>query len=80
MVPTYGDPTVAAGGELSVSTTVPGAIVIVSGPETVCTGLPESVALTVSVEVPAAVGVPLTRQPATRLRPAGSAPVTTVQL
>jgi hypothetical protein len=39
-----------------------------------CAGLPESVTFTVTGEVPAAVGVPLTVQPVS-VRPAGSAPV-----
>jgi hypothetical protein len=48
-------------------------MVMLSGPEVVCGGVPESVALTVRFEVPATVGVPLTTQPE-RLRPAGRVP------
>ena len=50
-------------------------IVMVSGLLAVCTGLLESVAFAWKVEVPAAVGVPLTTQPVS-VRPAGSVPLT----
>ena len=46
-----------------VNTTAAGEIVSVTGPVFVATGLLESVAVTVSVEVPAVVGVPLIEQP-----------------
>jgi hypothetical protein len=52
---------------------------IVSGPVVVCTGLPESFTFTVTVELPAVVGVPLTVQPL-RLSPAGKVPAVMVQL
>ena len=67
-VPLYGEPAVAAGGELSVSTAVP-----------VFAGFEESITATVRFVVPAAVGVPLTRQLAPRVRPAGSIPPVIVQ-
>jgi hypothetical protein len=70
--------TVAGGGELTTSV-VPAVIVIVSGPVTLWVGLLESVAFTVTVTVPGAVGVPLTRQAAPRARPAGSVPDVMVQ-
>lgn len=52
---------------------------MVSGPEVVWVGLPESVTLTVTVELPDVVGVPLTVHPE-RLRPAGNVPAVIVQL
>ena len=55
-------PTVAAGGELIVRLGA-GLIVMLSGPVTVLAGFPESVAFTMTVAVPAVVGVPLTTQP-----------------
>ncbi len=67
----------AGGGELMVSTDA-GAMLMLSGPETVCTGVPESVALTVRFDVPASVGVPLTMQPF-KVRPAGRVPAVNVQ-
>jgi len=55
-------------------------MVKLTGPTVVSCGLLESVALTVRFTVPAAVGVPLTRQPAeVSMRPAGSVPVTIMQ-
>jgi hypothetical protein len=48
-----------------------GTIVSATGPVFVATGLLESVAVTVSVDVAAVVGVPLTAQPAA-VNPAGS--------
>jgi len=70
--PVYGTLIVPLGGEVIVRV-VAALIVIDSGPVTVFGGVPESVALTVTVDVPAAVGVPLTRQFAPSMRPAGSA-------
>lgn len=46
-----------------------------------CWGVPESVACTVKVAVPAVVGVPeITPVAAFNVKPAGSAPMVTVQL
>lgn len=50
-----------------------GLITIVSGPVVVCEGESESVAFTVTVELPAVVGVPMTAHPLND-RPAGSVP------
>jgi hypothetical protein len=47
---------------------------MVSGPVVVSAGLLESVALTVMVEVPAVVGVPLTTQAADKVSPGGKLP------
>jgi hypothetical protein len=52
---------------------------IVSGPVVDWVGDSESVTFTVMVELPAAVGVPLTAQPL-MLKPAGSVPAVMVQL
>jgi hypothetical protein len=52
---------------------------MVSGPVTVSTGILESVAFTCTVEVPAAVGVPLTTQVADKASPAGSVPPALLQ-
>lgn len=69
----YGTPTVAI-GSVPVRLRVPdGLIVMLAGPETVFVGLLESVTVTLKLEVPAAVGVPLTVHPL-RVRPAGSEP------
>jgi len=65
--------TVAPGGLLRTRTGA-GATVMLSGPVTVSAGLLESVAFTVTVEVPAVVGVPLTMQLADRVSPAGRVP------
>ena len=54
-------------------------MMIVSGPETVCAGFPESSTFTVTVELPAVVGVPLTVHPLSE-RPAGKVPEVIVQL
>ena len=62
------------------STRAAGVIVMLSGPEIVREGLPESVTFTVRGEVPATVGVPFTTQPALMVSPAGSVPPVTVQL
>jgi hypothetical protein len=55
----------------SVRTTAAGPTVSVTEPVFVVVGLPESVAVTVSVDVPAVVGVPLIVQPED-VNPAGS--------
>ena len=73
MVAEYELPTVPF-GKVPVITSGAGAIVIVSLPLVLCAGLPESVTFTVIVELPAAVGVPLTVHPV-RVSPAGSVPV-----
>ena len=52
---------------------------MVSGPEVVCDGEPASSTFTVTVELPAVVGVPLTMQPL-KVRPAGSVPDVIEQL
>jgi hypothetical protein len=79
MVPLYGVPTVAAGGEVMVS--VPAAAtVMLSGPVTVSAGLLESLAFTCSVDVPAVVGVPLTTQLAESVSPVGRVPPVCTQL
>ena len=64
---------VAPGGLLRTRTGT-GATVMLSGPVTVSAGLLESVAFTVTVEVPAVVGVPLTTHAADKVRPAGRVP------
>jgi hypothetical protein len=51
-----------------------GLIVIVWFKLAICAGLPESVTVTVTVELPAEVGVPLIVHPV-RTRPAGRVPV-----
>jgi hypothetical protein len=76
--PEYGTPTVPLGGEVRVSV-VAGSTVNPTGPVTVSTGLPASVALTDRVTEPATVGVPLTTQPLID-KPAGSVPAMMVQL
>lgn len=62
-----------------VSVNAAGLITMVSGPVVDCAGDSESVTFTVTVELPAVVGVPLTVQPL-MLRPAGSVPDVIVQL
>ena len=52
-----------------------GLITMVSLALTFCAGLPASVTFTVTVELPAVAGVPLTVQ-ADRVKPAGRVPVT----
>ncbi len=54
--------------------------VTVTGPVEVAAGLPESVAFTVMLVVPAVVGVPFTTQPLPRVRPAGSDPAVREQV
>jgi hypothetical protein len=56
-----------------VNASAEGEITIVSSWLTFCAGEPLSVTFTVTIELPATVGVPLTTQPA-RPRPAGSVP------
>jgi hypothetical protein len=53
---------------------------MLSGPDVVSIGLLESVALTVMVEAPAVVGVPLTTQFAASESPAGKLPPVCWQL
>ena len=68
-------------GNVPVRLNVPdGAIVMLSGPEMVFAGLLASVTFTITVDVPAVVGVPVTTQPAPNARPAGSVPPVIVQL
>jgi hypothetical protein len=58
-----------------------GETVILTGPVTVsAVGVAESVAWIVTVDVPAAVGVPLTTQAEPRESPAGRVPETRAQL
>ena len=56
-----------------------GLMVMLSDLLAVCCGLPESVAVTVNVLVPVAVGVPEMVEPR-RLNPAGKLPVVTLQV
>jgi hypothetical protein len=72
IVELYATPTVPFGNVLVMFRAL-GAITIVSLALMLCVGLLESVTFTVTVELPAVVGVPLTAQPV-RLRPAGSVP------
>ena len=62
-----------------VSVSAAGLITMVSGPDVVCDGEPESSTLTVTVELPAVVGVPLTVHPLS-VRPAGNVPAVMEQL
>lgn len=78
MVALYAAPTVPL-GKVLVSVKGAGEIMMVSFALTVCAGVLESVTLTVTVELPAVVGVPLTVQPA-RARPAGNVPAVIEQL
>ena len=66
-------------GSVFVSVRAAGLMTMVSGPEVVCDGAPESSTFTVIVELPAVVGVPLTAHPL-RVRPAGRVPDVIVQL
>jgi hypothetical protein len=61
-------------GNVFVSDSAAGAIVMGWLALAVCAGLPASVTFTRTVTVPSVVGVPLTVQPL-RLRPAGNTPV-----
>jgi hypothetical protein len=78
IVALYTTPTVPLGKEF-VIVRAAGLITMVSGPDVVCVGEPESVTLTVTVELPAVVGVPLTVHPL-MLSPAGSVPDVMLQL
>ena len=69
----------APGRVVVVKVSEAGETVILSGPVTVSTGELVSVALTCMVEVPAVVGVPVTKQAADKLSPAGSVPPTWLQ-
>jgi hypothetical protein len=80
MLPVYGVPAVPAGGELSVRVTDAGLMVIDSGPVVVFDGLAESVTFTITVCVPAVVGVPETTQLLPSVRPAGRDPDAIEQL
>jgi hypothetical protein len=72
-------PTIPFGGELRVRE--PAAeTVILSGPVMVKAGLPESVAMTIMLDVPAVVGVPLTTQLDDKLNPAGRLPPVCTQV
>lgn len=73
IVALYTLPTVPLGNVL-VMVNVAGTMTMVSFWVAFCTGLPESVTFTVMGDEPAAVGVPLTVQPAS-VRPAGRVPV-----
>lgn len=78
IVALYTTPTVPF-GNVFVRFSAAGLITMVSGPDVVCVGDPESVTLIVTVELPAVVGVPLTVQPL-MLSPAGSVPAVIMQL
>lgn len=69
----YAMPTVPSGNGLPITRAV-GEITIVSSWLTFCAGVPASVTFTVTVALPATVGVPLTTHPV-RDRPAGKLPV-----
>ncbi len=71
--------TVPAPGPVMVSVAGADSTAMVTGPVVVSCGLLESVAVTVTVDVPATVGVPLITQPMA-VRPAGKVPLTIVQL
>ena len=70
----------AFGGELRVKVAVAGNTVTVTGPVVVAAGVLESVAFTVTVAVPAVVGVPLSTQLADKVSPAGNVPAVRVQV
>lgn len=74
----YATPTVPFGSVL-VSVNAAGLITMVSGPEVVCDGEPESSTFTVTVELPAVVGVPVTVHPLSD-KPAGRVPEVMLQL
>ncbi len=80
IMPVYGTPTVPLGGEDSDRPEAAAETVMLSGPVMDSTGLLASVALTITTDVPAVVGVPLTTQLADNARPAGNAPPTSRQL
>ena len=73
-------PTTPPGRFEVVSVSVAGAMVMLTGPVNVPTGLLESVTVTDTFDVPATVGVPFTTHPAPRLRPAGKVPDAIMQL
>jgi hypothetical protein len=70
----YETPTVPSGSAPELTVSRAGKIVMLSDPVVACVGELESVAFTVKVAVPAAVGVPVTEQSAPNARPAGSEP------
>jgi len=78
MVALYATPTVPF-GSVFVSVRAAGLMTMVSGPEVVWDGAPLSSTFTVTVELPAVVGVPLTLHPLSA-RPAGRVPEVIVQL
>lgn len=78
MVELYATPT-APLGNVFVRASARGWMTIVSTALTLCAGFPESVTFTVMVELPAVVGVPLTRHPV-RESPAGKVPAVIEQL
>ena len=78
IVAEYVTPTVPPGSVL-VSVNAAGLMTMVSGPVVDCAGDSESVTLTVTVELPAVVGVPLTVQ-LLMLSPAGNVPAVMAQL
>ncbi len=69
-----------AGGDVRESVTPAGLMTMETAPVEVLAGLAESVALTVGVEVPAVVGVPVREQLLFSVRPAGTEPLTSEQL
>ena len=76
----YAVPTVALGRFVRVSVNAAGETVILSGPVVVSTGVPASVAFTLTVEVPTTVGVPLTTHAADIESPAGSVPLVSAHI
>jgi hypothetical protein len=80
MVAVYATPTVPPGRVASVRDSGAGKTASVTGPVMVLAGLLESVALTVTIDTPAVVGVPVTRQPAPSESPAGIIPPVITQL
>jgi hypothetical protein len=74
MLALYGTETVPLGRDDVPSESAGGAMVSVTVPEPLCAGLELSVALIVTVEVPADVGVPATAQFADKVNPVGSEP------
>ena len=80
MVELYGVPTVPAGSAPVLILSPAGLMISETGPVVVSTGLLLSVAFTVRLTIPAAVGVPDTTHPAPRDKPAGRVPEVTVQV
>ena len=72
-------PAIAAGGELSVRVAA-GLMVIVTGAVMLLAGAEASFAATLTVSVPAAVGMPAIEQLLPSVRPVGSVPEATVQV